>query len=253
MFTPISNWLTRNRFLTAVSLGLLIALILTGVAFATLYTISTTDGSVAEWQNQGIPAFQTDPSGDTINGGGAIDDIVKTSVATGDDNKLYFLLETAAGPAVNTANHTAAASIDCNQNGIDQEPDDRLVVYMAHYLFPTGAERITLCYGDQTNCTALGPDAGQQVGNQIEWGVASSDLPANCQNEVGIAFYTADGGNFPATVFDSTSLQGWGIPTAIDLKEMQAQSSATGLIALMALGAVGLLGATAWVWRRRLH
>lgn len=249
------NKITHSRLTIAAGLSLIIIMALSVAAFAFLYTIDTTDSTVAEWDNQGIPTFQTDPTGDTINGGGNQDDIVETRVATGNDGKLYFRLQTLASPAVNALNHSAAAYIDCDRDGVTGEQDDRLVTYIPHYSpfgIGSGSERITLCEGNEGQCTALGPDAGQQVNEYIEWGVTIADLPANCQDDVDIKFYTAIAVfGAQSTVLDETTpLKGWNIPTAVNLKGVQARgSSIAGVAALIALGLFLIAGAA--IWRRR--
>ena len=53
----------------------------TRVAYAILYNISVTDGSVAEWGTQSIPVFQTDDTGEPgVNPG---EDIVQAWTASG--------------------------------------------------------------------------------------------------------------------------------------------------------------------------
>jgi hypothetical protein len=249
---------TRSRLFIAISLGLMLMLLTAVISFAAIYTISTTDSTIAEWDNQGIPAFLLDPTGDTINGGTSEDDIVETRVATGNSgNTLYFLLKTNTGPAVNSLNHSAAAYIDCDRDGVTGEADDRIVTYIPHYSplgIPPGSERVTLCWGDESQCAALGPDSGQQVSKSIEWGVDISELPANCQNDVNIKFYTAQA-NFgnKSTVLDETALKGWNIPTAVNLTEIEATASSWSgvVIGLMMLGLAVALSAVAWLWRRR--
>ena len=245
----------RRRLLIAVSLGLMLMLLTAVIAFAGIYTINTNDNTVAEWDNQGIPVFQTDPTGDTINGGGPKDDIIETRVATGDSgNTLYFLLKTDQGPAVDDINHSTAAYLDCDRDGVTGEASDWVVSYTPNYQLLIGtSERAVLCSGDEVNCLALGPDSGQQVGQYTEWSVPVSEL-TSCQTDVDIKFYTTivQFGS-QATVLDDTPLKGWNIPTAITLKEMQAQAAGMGMIlpVLLAVGFAVLLGALAWLWRRR--
>jgi hypothetical protein len=258
MTKTFSDGFLARHFALSIAISLVMMLISATIAFATLYNVNTNDGNVNEWQSQGIPGFQTDPAGDTINGGGSTEDIIETRVASGNDNTLYFLLKTAAAPAVNAPGYIAVASIDCNHNGIDQEFDDRLIVYMPHLGSPVGPERVMVYTGDQSMFFALGPEAGQQVGEYIEWGVPIDQLPpddnspaVDCRNQVGIRFGTADSNPDPNVEFDSTALQGWGVPNTIHLQEIKAQPSA-GLIgaALLAMTGFGILIVTL-VMRRR--
>ncbi len=233
----------------------LILLIGGGSAFAAIYNIDTDDNSVAEWSAQGIPVFQTDATGDTINGGTANDDIVQAWVATGNGgNTLYFLMELNASPALNQDNNrTAVASIDCDNDGVDEEPEDRLISY-----FP-GTDALYIVTGDQNYYTPGNAVQGQRVNQYIEWSVDLAQLPpdsqtpgVDCRNQVGIRFGTGDNSTFPATVLDETQpLRGWNIPTTVNIKELQARRhislAATLFIALMGML---LIGASAFAFQR---
>ena len=246
----------RRRPLLIAGLSALALLLITTATIAALYNISTTDNSISEWSNQNIPVLQTDATGDTVNGGTSRDDIVSASVATGNDGKLYFLMKTNGSPAVNDSNHGAAVYIDCDRDGVTDEQDDRIITYIPHYSpfgIGAGSERTTLCEGNEAQCSALGPDAGQQVGSYIEWSVTISDLPANCQNDVDIKFTTVlTKFGSKATLLDETSLQGWNIPTPVTLKQMQGQTSALGqTLKLAAAGLAGLLLILIWQGKKR--
>jgi len=233
----------------------LILLIGGGRAFAAIYNIDTDDGSIAEWSAQGIPVFQTDATGDTINGGTANDDIVQAWVATGNGgNTLYFLMELAASPALNAdSNRTAVASIDCDNDGVDEEPEDRLISY-----FP-GNDTLYIVTGDQNFYTPGNANQGQRVNQYIEWSVDLSQLPpdsqtpgVDCRNQVGIRFGTGDNSTFPATVLDDTQpLRGWNIPTTVNLKQLQARRNITlGVTLLIALTGAFFIGASVFTFRR---
>jgi len=233
----------------------LILLIGGGRAFAAIYNIDTDDGTVNEWFSQGIPVFQTDPAGDTINGGGPTDDILQAWVATGNGgNTLYFLMELADQPPLSTnSSRTAVASIDCDFDGVDQEPEDRLISYFpetdTHYIVT----------GDQNYYTPGNASQGQRVNQYIEWSVDLSQLPpdsqtpgVDCTNQVNIRFGTGDNTTFPATVLDETTpLKGWNIPTTVNVKELQAQRNVDLASALLvALTGVFLIGASAFAFQR---
>ncbi len=233
----------------------LILLIGGGRAFAAIYNIDTDDNSIAEWSAQGIPVFQTDATGDTINGGTANDDIVQAWVATGNGgNTLYFLMELNASPGLNQDNNrTAVASIDCDNDGVDQEPEDRLISY-----FP-GNDTLYIVTGDQAYYTPGNASQGQRVNAYIEWSVDLAQLPpdsqtpgVDCRNQVGIRFGTGDNSTFPATVLDETQpLRGWNIPTTVNIKELQARRhvalASTLFVALMGML---LIGASAFAFQR---
>lgn len=229
------------------------------IAFAAIYNIDTDDGSISEWAAQGIPVFQTDAIGDTQNGGTPNDDIVQAWVATGNNgNTLYFLMKMAAAPALNANNNrTAVASIDCNNNGVDEEPEDRLIVY-----YP-GNDWLVISQGDQSYYTFGNANQGQRADppddEYIEWSVDLSQLPpdsqtpgVDCSGAVGIRFGTADNSTSPAIVLDDTSpLRGWNIPTAVNLKDVQARHNATlGLAALIALLGLSFIGGSVYAFQR---
>ena len=229
------------------------------IAFAAIYNIDTDDGSISEWAAQSIPVFQTDAVGDTQDGGTANDDIVRAWVATGNGGKtLYFLMQLNAAPALNAdSNRTAVASIDCDNDGIDEEPEDRLIVY-----YP-GNDWLIISQGDQSYYTFGNANQGQRADppddEYIEWSVDLDQLPpdsqtpgVNCRGQIGIRFGTADSATNPATVLDDTNpLRGWNVPTAINLKDIQARHDITlGAAALMALLGLGLIGGSAYVFQR---
>jgi hypothetical protein len=245
----------RSRLAMLLGLSLMVSMMIAVAAFAVQYTINTTDNTTAEWDNQGIPVFQTDATGDTTNNGNVRDDITETRVATGNDGKLYFLMQTNGSPAVNDLNHSAAAYIDCDRDGVTGEQGDRLVTYIPHYSplgIGSGTERITLCEGNEAQCAALGPDAGQQVGDHIEWGVTITDLPAGCQNNVDIKFYSAIAVfGSQSTVLDETSLKGWNIPTPVTLSQVHGHTALSWGWALIAIVSMMLLPGILFFWRSR--
>jgi len=259
----------QGLLILVVAAALLIAV--TQVVYAVLYNISTTDSSVAEWGTQNIGVFQTDTTGES--GIPASEDIVQGWVASGPSGAgsaetLYFLMELNDGTAL-ANNMTAVAAIDCDRDGNFLEVEDILVTYTA-YCTGAGDERAAAVRGDQTgDPIMLGPDAGQRVGSKIEWMINVSDLPDvnedNCRGNVDIRFYSADntlncttlpGGD--ATIVDEADgipYAGWNIPSVVQLKEFEAQSTASdgsvSIIALLVAGTGGIgLGVLAW-WRKR--
>jgi len=222
-----------------------------GRAFATIYNIDTDDASIDEWQNQGISVFQTDATNDTANGGTSNDDIVNVWVATGNGgDTLYFLMELNDDPALNQDNNrSGAASIDCDNDGIDQESNDRLVTYWP------GNDWLIVATGDQASYFFGNATQGQRVGKYIEWSVNLSQLPpdsrnpnTNCRNQIRIRFGTADNATSPATVLDETSpLRGWNTPTTIDIKQLETQRRAN-LIGTLFIALMGVFFVTASVF-----
>jgi hypothetical protein len=168
------------------ALALLVALALflafAGALYAAQIVIDTNDNTVAEWQSQSILVFQTDPSGDTPN---PTDDLVSVAVATGEIKQasgnvpgLAFRAQVALPPAASQTGRAVVAMLDCDRNGIDNERQDRWVVYNT-----TGprTDEVILYTGDQY--FGLIPSAvlpkllGQRVQNQLEWAIPISELP----------------------------------------------------------------------------
>lgn len=266
--------LKNNYFFRIIQFGLVLVVLsallftATGVVYAILYDISTTDGSVSDWD--GIPVFQDDDTGDVEN---PSEDIDQTWVASGPTSAstaetVYFRMKTVSAL---TDNRGAVAALDCNNNGVYDDPEDRLIVYIPYC--NNGAqvsERATIVWGDQYMFGMLGPDSGQIIGNEVEWSVPVSDLPpdenhpdVDCRNEVNIRFYTSDNTVncvFPytglATTIDETPggpYYGLNIPTMIKLQEMHASTgwnygTAVAFV-ISILGGMGLLALA--LWRQR--
>ena len=234
------------RRMTMIGLtAMLVVLLVSTVVFAALYNIDTEDSTVAEWSDQGIPVFQTDPSGDATD---ARDDIVATWVASDNLDRLAFKMEVADPTSALSGNNIGAvASIDCNANGIDEERDDRLVIY-------TRGNNMWICEGDQRYCFTGDSANGQIVGNQVEWAVPIDDLPpdqyssVDCRHEVKIRFGTANTST-SASIDETSPLRGWNIPTAINLMTFEARSNA-GPLALVAAAAALLVSVMLFLFRR---
>lgn len=236
---------SRHCSLTLVALLVTLAL-LSATAFAALYTIDTNDMSVAEWEDQGIVEFMTDPAGDVLNpdgspGGSATDDIIGAWVASGTDPtgnaSLFFRVEMAQPPASSGGIRGVVAVLDCDRNGVGNERQDRLVTYYATgvpVLRPSDSLRIFT--GDMFAYYAIGsgPDKllGQRVGRYLEWAVPISDLPiigteppelepvVDCRHDIEIRFLSV---NHPIgeplfRVLDETEpLLGWRIPQGVPI------------------------------------
>ncbi len=175
-----------RRSARPVPLALLLAVavftVLAGSLLAASYLIDLNDGSIAEWSGQGIPLFALDPQGDTPL---TTDDVVNASVASADIKQtsgnipgLTFLAQTAMPPALSQPGRAIAAMLDCDRNGLDNERQDRWVVYNT-----TGprTDEVTLYTGDQyfglVPTAALPKFLGQRVLNNLEWGIPISELP----------------------------------------------------------------------------
>jgi hypothetical protein len=238
------------------ALGLLIAIfavlfMAVSVAYAALYTISTTDNSVSEWFSQGVPVFQTDPAGDVAT---ADEDIISTWVAAEDSNSdgtgdtINFLVEMKGSPALSTnAFRVVVASIDCNNNDVHQEAVDRLIIYN-----PT-SDFVEIRNGTQT--VKYGPpgakDFGQRVNQYLEWGVPVSELGGgqfdepvgHCSGEVGVRFATVNG--LSGATIDQTTSSPWGgirIPTAVSVSNFGAAGATFNSVAFVALAGLVIIG-----------
>lgn len=177
---------SRTRLAQRRGLALFVALAVFLASAATLwaagYVIDTNDNTVTEWQSQGIPTFQNDPAGDTPI---ATDDLIAVAVANADIKQtngnvpgLAFRAQMSSPPALIQPLRGIAAMLDCDRNGLDNERQDRWVVYNT-----TGphVDDVTLYTGDQY--FGLVPSAvlpkllGQRVQTSIEWAIPISDLP----------------------------------------------------------------------------
>ena len=248
------------------AVGLLIAIfaaffLIIPVAYAALYNISTTDNSVSDWDP--VPVFQTDPEGDWPDAG---QDIVEAKVASMDttDNGvgdfIHFLVKTSSDAGLGEMGRVAA-SIDCNNNGVFEEFDDRLV------LFNPEAGSLIILHGTRFGQAVLiPPDAqqGQKVGQYYEWGVAIDDLfpfvddtpglPDNhCQGIVGIEFQTFkagfirpdDGVFVPPEIYDTTEAGPYAmfnIPTAVSIHSIGVSGGSGHAVLLLAVASLAVGG-----------
>lgn len=236
------------------------------VALAAMYTISTTDSSTADWN--GVPLFQTDPPGDVTN---ADEDIINVWVASSLEivgtetiTNLNFLMQTAGAPALNLPYRGAAAIIDCDRDGVDNESHDRMVNYGRNgdVVFICQGNRTGYCFneGDYGSNSPFGERVGDTA--YVEWRVRVTELPPdvlnsnNCRNIVRIRFATFDNSN--STPIDQTSPQKvWdinqGAPTVVRLQDFRATSrERERAVPAAFLSMVAVLGASVWAYRRRL-
>lgn len=248
-------WIRLGLVLGALALA---AGLLAALALAAQYTIDTDDRSIAEWDAQGIVMFQDDPAESAVISPTATispsDDIVAAWVASGVGQSgvpsLSFRTYMTDVRALDTANHVAAALIDCDRNGQDNERRDRWAVYHATG-FPRGDEMI-LYTGDTVfglaSSEVLPKLLGQRVQSSIEWAVPIADLPeegvgepeldpVDCRNDVNIRFatmaYDPQTGIF--TVLDMTGPSlGWNIalgePVSATLRIQRAISPTDALL-----------------------
>ena len=264
----------------------------TQVVYAILYDIDTTDSSIAEWgppppPGQDIQVYQTDPTGES--GVTPNVDIHTTWIASGPSTAqeadwIYFLVELGNNPPLGE-NLAVGAVFDCTNDVAGNNPDpayddveDRIIAYVPQCCHPTFgcSEQIAIVKGDQSGFYTIsgGASQGQLVGQYAEWGVLRSELPPdpggdqeNCRNAVeNVIFYTVDvtsmctGGTDPGVIQDQTApgdttpWKGWNIPTAVELRGIEAYSPVVnGLptVFVIIFGALSGFGLVALVWWRR--
>jgi len=180
------------------------------------------DSGYDEWS--GVPVFTTDPAGDVPNPDEDILEVkVANSPADGGTKEVYFLMKVTGNPALQGQYKASIVSIDCDGNGVDQEPHDRLVVYVP------SEDQYYIMRGDQSEGFTGNAKDGQVVGEFIEWKVSLSDLPPDekdsgqCTGNVKLLFATADVTQyFTSTpgetqskaiiIDDAGSLKDWNIP-----------------------------------------
>ena len=257
----------RRRTLIIAAVALMLLVFATAV-FAAFYTIDTDDGTVAEWSAQGVPLFQSDPSGDVAPDYAGEDqsDILNVWVATTDNRRLAFLMETAASPALDVIDpetgeplaRMAVAALDCDLDGRTDGPHDLLLAYA-----PLG-DTVWMISGDLNQGLSLGsgddddPTLGQVVDNFVEWGVPLSHLAfskplinwtVDCTNAINIGFATVDASEWPGPsgIIDETDgLRGWNVPTAVRLQSfnvagMRVAGEAIALLAGLAVVATAVV------------
>lgn len=255
------SYRARKHILT-VAMAAALLLIFAGVSLAALYNIDTDDMTVDEWNDQGLPLFQADLSGDTEAGyaGESESDIINTWVATSEGpnpKRLAFLMEVAAEPALagDSIQGMAIAALDCDQDGSATGAGDLLIGYAQ------SGDTVWLVSGDLNQGGVVGssddgdPTLGQTVDEFVEWGVPVSylkiDKPlinwyADCTGSINIGFATVDLSEWPlatATIDETSPLTGWNVPTAVQLQGIDV--SETAVATSTALIIVGLMMASA--------
>lgn len=238
----------RIRYLTTVTAIALLAAMLTATAvYAAFYDIDTNDGVVTDWGSIGI--FQTDPLGDVAT---ARNDAINTWLAEGPTDttkgrELYFRLQVAASPAL-ADNYAAVAQVSCDDPNSFETDQDRAVFYIPNCT-GAGAERVGVMLGDQSgSAVGVGPDRGQRVGDQLEWGATIADIesadPAwpdiDCSGTIWIRFLTADASGqctFPytgdAVVYDRVDGRqhtGVNVPTVVEMRQIDAGNATPSLL-----------------------
>jgi len=254
------------RFLRASAVILITSVLFIGivrVVKAVLYEISVTDGTVEEWSSQSIPVFQTDDTGET--GINPEVDIVQAWAASGYETgtstpALFFRMETntetALGPDL-----AAIASIDCDNNGVFNDPGDRLIVYTPECgIF---GPAMIFARGDQSFAVNAGLEGAQRVGSDVEWRVPLANLPPNeldpdvdCRGTVGLKFYTANVHLYciqpptgPAEMIDETNgspFTGIDIPSAVEMHSFEVSADyrtvLPGLLVLVVVTGIAMSG-----------
>lgn len=189
----------KRRYIIFISI--MIVLIVMGACSAegeSSAAFSTTDNSIDEWAN--VPVFQTDPQGDApVSDEDVIEVKVSNSPADGSTTEVYFLMKTAGNPAMQGQYKAAIASIDCDGNGVDQEPHDRIAVYVP------SEDQYYVMRGDQSEFFSGRDNDGQVVNEYVEWRISTENLPpdekdnVDCSGEVMLRFGSADVSDYFAT------------------------------------------------------
>jgi hypothetical protein len=217
---------------------------------ASLYSINTDDGSVSEWFTQGIPLFQTDAITDTAR---ADEDIWKTWVAMTNDDNLAFLVQMAAGPALDGDQYRAiVASLDCQPNDIDLEgPPDKIVYYFWE------ADIVAVAHGDSTIGLVLDDNQlGQRVDDYLEWKISKNKI-SECYSFIKIRFYSASSDNsitISSLLDNSGDLRGfWMVdPDAVRIKSISTRQINHFKIVTFSLPIVILLSAVLYFMKDRI-
>jgi len=190
----------RNIWLVlgVISVSLILLVACSGEGGSGASSFSVTDNSIDEWAS--VPVFQSDPQGDTA---APDEDTLEVKVAnspsSGSVKDIVFLMKVAGNPALQGQYKAAIASIDCDGNGVDQEPQDRIVVYVP------SEDQYYIMRGDQSEFFSGRDSDGQVVNDYVEWKVSVDNLPpdekdsVDCRNAVKIRFGTADVTDYYAT------------------------------------------------------
>lgn len=236
-----SRWVIRPAFPIFM---ITLALLVTGIVFAAplVALIDTNDGQVdSDW---GTPIYTSaanqEDKTDTIE--------IKNAWLMSDSEQLYFRIQTYAASAL-ISGYGAVAAIDCNQDGLTNTRDDRLIAW------EVSNDALTFRYGDTLEsvgqpCIIGFPcEYGERVNvpnnDNVEWRadysvidpVQYTTFPADCRDAVNISLAIV---NMTSTaIADNTPLYPWNVPTSVDVKEIKAASRPG--ISMFALGGIALV------------
>lgn len=237
MWTSAAKRMNFWRVMRPVSGAVFLLLVSFLVALAATTTgISLNDLTIDDWQTAGIPIFVTDPEGD-------VDapeyDIINGSVATsvtvhGQYNILNFMVQTAGGvTSIPSGNHIVIASLDCDNDGVDQEPEDYLIFFMPTQ-DSTNVEGTTALFdGTGNSGITLESNTGQRIEDRVEWGARTFWLtppasPIECSQTIGIRFLSAyvwiENETLHQQILDQTEMHQYNVPTVVELQEFNAAS-----------------------------
>jgi hypothetical protein len=230
--------------------ALLIAVLSTAVVHAVYVDIDTNDGILdPDWANTTPSPYLTDPDDVGNDNMDILSAYLGTNGPAGTDY-LYFRVDVVSAPITgNAANNRVNALIDCNNNGVINDPTDLFVSYL-----PTiDAIEIRQTSNNLPLITYPNTQDGERPanGNSAEWRVLKSDLTTwGCTNvgtgAIRVQFVTSSG----AAPVDTTALgDTWNSPTAVQLQDLQAVYSSE--TAAFLLPFAGLLTITAYLYRRR--
>lgn len=237
-----------RRISLAVLLACCFGLLTLGVALAGNFVANTTDDLIdTGWAGTSPVAGpgDVDPS---VDPGYDIDTAWMATNTTVGVEELSFrvLMEGAAASDLMVSAH-----IDCNNNSVFDDPEDRIVSY------DTLTDSLEMTDGDGQPITGGEPGGilfGERVGVDvsavnIEFRTGTSVDWSACFGTVQVYFETDDGtASPPPNENDSTVARSYNMPTAIEVQNISASSPLS--LAVVAIG-LGIAGLAAFALLRR--
>ena len=188
--------------------------------------------------------------------------------STGDNRELYFRLQVASSPAL-ADNYAAVAQVSCDDPNTFETANDRAVFYIPNCTGP-GAERVGIMPGNQSGVTkGIGPDRGQRVGDQLEWGAKVADIETgdagwpviDCSGTIWIRFLTADASGQCTPPFtgnavaydrvDGREHTGVSVPTVVEVQQIDASNETPSLLWPLVAGLMAGFGVFVVAFRLR--
>jgi len=203
-----------SRNLQLAILGTALLLLAALPAAADWVTISTTDGSIADWSAQ--PLYTTDCSNANI-----VDHMeIRNAWIVNDGTEIAFRIETCA-TAASYQNIRMVAGLDCNHDGdfVDTDPGgDRRIVQIIPY---SSIQDEVEVYDGGTYLIYELAGHSERIGANFEWRLPLSYLEPTCRGSfdrddpaqwLGVGLATVQMGFPSPTIVDQTPYQHWYIP-----------------------------------------